>query len=219
MWHFVANIICTPCNFPFQNQMARRDERTWVLRDLLAAAKEAPITQHSQDDEGAYILAPTTLPCPPAILGNSMWHFVTKSRKNITKCDILLRNVNREVRTVGHPLQGRDAPVDGTWRHAGFLQCHHDCHRGGHSHPSLERTYQNSNANGNDHRRRPTKGWHPPPPRESHLTCATEVSRQVVPSCNWMWHFVITECHIILPNVTFCNQISHSCYTLTCALC
>ncbi len=49
--------------------MQRRDERTWMLRDVLAAAKEEPITQHSQDAEGAFILAPTTLPCPPALKG------------------------------------------------------------------------------------------------------------------------------------------------------
>jgi hypothetical protein len=66
--------ILTFCNvaflLTFQIQMQRRDERTWMLRDLLAAAQEAPITQHSQDDEGAYILAPTTLPFTPSLKGS-----------------------------------------------------------------------------------------------------------------------------------------------------
>jgi hypothetical protein len=51
--------------------MQRRDERTWILRDVLAAAKEGPITQHSQDEEGAYVMAPTTHPCPPTLKGTS----------------------------------------------------------------------------------------------------------------------------------------------------
>ena len=50
-------------------QMQRRDERTWQLRDLLAAAKEAPISQHTQDVDGTHVLAPITRPVPPALVG------------------------------------------------------------------------------------------------------------------------------------------------------
>ena len=57
--------------------MVRRDERTWLLRDVLAAAKEEPISQHSKDEEGTYILAPKTLPVPPTLIGNPFTHYGT----------------------------------------------------------------------------------------------------------------------------------------------
>jgi hypothetical protein len=66
-----CNVTCSLCNVTFQMQMQRRDERTWLLRDLLAAAKEAPISQHTQDIDGTHIMAPITRPCPPTLKGKS----------------------------------------------------------------------------------------------------------------------------------------------------
>jgi hypothetical protein len=42
-----------------------------MLRDILAAANEESISQHSKDEEGSYVLAPTTLPYPPALKGET----------------------------------------------------------------------------------------------------------------------------------------------------
>ena len=67
----LRNVTFALCNVTFQMQMQRRDERTWILRDILAAAKEAPISQHSQEIDGTHIMAPITRPCAPSLLGKS----------------------------------------------------------------------------------------------------------------------------------------------------